>query len=102
MNNRIRHIYYVLILVVGTTMVGSLTHYHNEGMECLVHHDDAHYVQNDINCPVCSLVIDNSFDHGITAETTFYPDSFVVDIDVTHLSPFSILAEPGRAPPFVV
>lgn len=102
MNKRIRHIYYVLILAVATSLVGSLTHYHNEGMECLVHHDEAHYIQNDINCPVCSLVIDHSFDHSISAETTFYPDGFVVVINETYLSPFSFLAEPGRAPPFVV
>jgi hypothetical protein len=79
----------------------SLVHYHSEGLECLDHAEEAHIIQNESFCPICTLVVNA----GIPEPLSF--QAYIAFFEILDLP--SIIQLPnqtsfffsGRAPPLV-
>jgi hypothetical protein len=37
-------------------ILGSMAHYHSEGLECLHHANEQHYAESDPICPICTVI----------------------------------------------
>lgn len=96
-----RHISFALGLLAVIGLLGSLTHYHNETLECLNHVDEQHYVQNDILCPICTIVTDQPVDIAPDIQSDLNFEHLIEELNEMLLSPVSYYLEPGRAPPFM-
>lgn len=96
-----RHIISLIGLLAIVGLLGSLTHYHNETLECLNHVDEQHYVQNDILCPVCTIVTNQPGSTAPDYHTDLIFAHFVEEVNEIYLSPVAYYLEPGRAPPFM-
>lgn len=82
-------------------LVGSLTHYHSEGLECIDHAEEQHYVQNENLCPICTIVVSGDFNAEISAESLQYEETFISYYSSELPSTTLFHFEPGRAPPFM-
>ncbi|GAB5408635.1 MAG: hypothetical protein BalsKO_10000 [Balneolaceae bacterium] len=82
-------------------LIGSLTHYHSEGLECLEHAEEQHFVQNEMFCPVCTVLVFSDFNSTLSSEADLpeekYYSSFINDIFEGNIS----YSKFGRAPPFM-
>ncbi len=93
--------HWIALLAVAGLFV-SLIHYHSEGLECLEHLEEAHIVQNEDYCPICTLVVDTGF------ETTLPFDGFIEAVDIANLYDIALFSDEtipfssGRSPPFLV
>ena len=97
-----QHIFTLLTYITIVSATGSITHYHSEGLECLQHADEAHIVQTENTCPICTLVVSTDFDPIIVStdlNTAVETIDFFDDREL--LSPSFLLA-PGRSPPFMI
>ena len=87
------------LAVIG--LFSSLVHYHSDGLDCLDHAEEAHIIQNDNFCPICTLVVQAdileplSFDVFLSFFEILDLPSLIEVTDQTS-SLFS-----GRAPPLV-
>ncbi|MEO9887128.1 MAG: hypothetical protein ABJR05_15695 [Balneola sp.] len=88
-----------LLAVVG--LFSSLVHYHSEGLECLEHAEEAHIVQNESFCPICTLVVQADIPKPLSF------DAFLLFFEILD-SPYIIQLPnqtsfffSGRAPPLV-
>ncbi len=85
-----------------TGLIGSITHYHSEGLECLDHANEQHYVQNETFCPICTLVVSLDFDANLSVEVELTFTELVLNVN-EFSTPYSLsFLKPGRAPPFMV
>ena len=94
-----KHIFIAFIAVAG--LIGSLTHYHSEGLECLHHAEEEHYVQNDNFCPICTLVVSENFTSDLHTEIILPSKTLQFVFKDLNISTVSAFFELGRAPPFM-
>lgn len=96
-SNTYRYSLIAFLAVVG--LIGSLTHYHSEGLECLDHAEEQHFVQNENFCPICTLVVFGDFEVNHTAEAYLLSEEYFYFYgeDVAPTTPTS--SKFGRAPP---
>ncbi len=72
-------------------------------MECLVHADEQHIVQNDeVFCPVCTLSNSLFVDSDNSVQTTLDSEDFVVDFDEIYFEKKLAHHKASRAPPQLV
>lgn len=45
---------FISALLIGG-MIFSISHYHNESMECLNHTEDHHITESNVLCPICAV-----------------------------------------------
>ena len=102
MKFQIKHIYHLFALTAVLGLFGSLMHYHSEGLECLNHAEEQHYVQNDNTCPICTLVVEADHNADLDFEGFLAPEGILVISFTEAPSVDLFLSEPGRAPPFMV
>lgn len=101
MNRKITYRYSLIAFLAVAGLFGSLTHYHSEGLECLDHAEEQHFVQNEIFCPICTVLVSSDFDTNFASEAyllgekyyTFYIDD-IFEVDTFY-------SKSGRAPPFM-
>lgn len=93
------HISYFFALAAIVGLFGSIMHYHSEGLECIAHAGEAHYVENDDLCPICTLVVDEDFESNLSSDGFISPAGDVIDYRVNPDSQFTPLIKLGRAPP---
>lgn len=74
-------------------------HYHSEGLECITHVNEAHIVENDDFCPICTLVVDEDFESQVSFESFITPQEMVIDVSIRLNAQPSSLIKLGRAPP---
>lgn len=74
-------------------------HYHSEGLECITHADESHYVENDDFCPICTFVVDEDFESYLSFEGFIIPEGMIDDTSIQLKSHPTILIKLGRAPP---
>jgi len=101
LNKRITYQYSLIAFLAIAGLIGSLTHYHSEGLECLDHAEEQHYVQNENFCPICTLVVSADFEVNNSAKAYLLGEEyfFFYNEDITPTTP--IYSDPGRAPPFM-
>lgn len=71
-----KHIVLFLGLFVIGGLFSSLAHYHSEGLECVEHAQEAHYVKNEATCPVSTLLA------GFDVDTRLSFDGFITPQNV--------------------
>tara|TARA_R110002126_G_scaffold35949_2_gene109899 strand:+ start:8410 stop:8715 length:306 start_codon:yes stop_codon:yes gene_type:complete len=57
MNNKQAFYFLPVALFAVLGLFTSLVHYHSDGLECLDHAEEAHIVQNESFCPICTLIV---------------------------------------------
>lgn len=101
LNRHSTYKYSLIAFLAVAGLVGSLTHYHSEGLECLHHAEEEHYAQNDNFCPICTLVVSEDFTSNLHSEIILPSKTlqFVfIDLNISSISKFFEL---GRAPPTI-
>ena len=101
MKTRFRYIYSVLAIAAVIGLFGSLMHYHSEGLDCLTHAEEQHFVQNYNTCPICTLTVDVDFDFNLSFDAFLAPESILIVFELEAPSADLFLTRPGRAPPFM-
>lgn len=100
MNNK-QTFYFLPIAVFAVLgLFMSLVHYHNVGMECLEHAEEAHIVQTEYYCPISTLVTDEDFSTPFTFEVILSADNQVLILDSEKEFDTFIASKSGRSPPF--
>ncbi len=86
------------MLVVG--LIGSITHYHNESLECLVHADEAHFVQDeDALCLVCAIVHNRAPEKASPSTLLRLSDETILIFNEPYLEKSLAPSNISRAPP---
>tara|TARA_R110000868_G_scaffold304437_17_gene565274 strand:- start:4004 stop:4312 length:309 start_codon:yes stop_codon:yes gene_type:complete len=101
LKKRFKYQFYLIAVLAITGLIGSITHYHSEGLECLDHAEEQHYVQNDNYCPICTLVVSGDFDIQISTEVILLSDEHFFFYDEFFPSTSHFYLNFGRAPPFI-
>ncbi len=73
-----RHTVLFLGLFVIGGLITSLAHYHSEGLECVEHAQEAHYVQNEVTCPVSTLLAGFDIDTRLSFDGFLTPESVLI------------------------
>ncbi len=101
LNKKTTYKYSLIAFFAIAGLFGSLTHYHSEGLECLDHAEEQHYVQNEIFCPICTLVVFGDFETNLTSEAYLYNSIFETFYSENFSSEDLDYSKQGRAPPFL-
>lgn len=91
-----------MALLVTFGLIGSLTHYHHESLECLVHVGEEHFVQDeDTYCPACTLGSDTKIEAD--SYQVVLPNADVSDFifDELYIEKNLAQSKDSRAPPFL-
>lgn len=89
--------YFAVAAIIG--LFGSIMHYHSEGLECITHVNEQHYVENDDFCPICTFVVDEDFESYLSFEGFISQEGAIVDSSINLNTQFTPLIKLGRAPP---
>ena len=85
-------------VVVVAGLVFSISHYHNETMECLNHAESQHITDNDLLCPICGITAFAEPVSQPSVDGLWYQESIYEINDLLLIvQPFELL--PSRAPP---
>lgn len=101
MNNKITYKFSLVAVLAIIGLFGSLTHYHSEGLECLDHAEEQHFVQNEIFCPICTLLVSGDFETNLSSEAYLFGEEYspFYSDDISEVDTF--YSKLGRAPPFM-
>ena len=81
-------------------LIGALTHYHSEAMECLLHTDEQHYVQNEeVFCPNCTLINTALVSHNQSFDSFLSVDVSLDDFNEVYFEKELAHPKTSRAPP---
>lgn len=80
----------------------SMVHYHSEGLECLEHAEDAHFIQTQDYCPISTLVTDDDFVTTFSFEVLLPSQEILLKDSSENITDLSISIKSGRSPPFVI
>ena len=79
----------------------SMVHYHSEGLECLDHAEEAHFIQTQDYCPVSTLVTDEDFITTFTFEVLLPYQDLLISAFSEEIIDLSISIKKGRSPPTI-
>lgn len=85
------------LAVIG--LFSSLVHYHSDGLDCLDHAEEAHIIQNDNFCPICTLVGRTNFVPISELKAFLTPEGVVIDSYAQLASNPVAPSLKGRSPP---
>lgn len=88
-----------IFAVIG--LFTSLVHYHSEGLECLDHAEETHFIQTVDYCPVCTLVSDVDFKTPLSFDGFLVQKDSILEVKLAFKNPFFSSSKFGRAPPFM-
>ena len=92
---------FVIAFLAVIGLFSSLVHYHSDGLDCLDHAEEAHIVQNESFCPICTLVV-----HADILEPLSF-QAYIAFFEILDLPSFIEVTDQtsslfsGRAPPLV-
>lgn len=101
MSKRITYKYSLVAFIAIAGLFGSLTHYHSEGLECLDHAEEQHFVQNEIICPICTLIVSSDFEINHSTEVYLFGEIYSSFYSEGNSEVDRIYSKLGRAPPFM-
>ena len=80
----------------------SLVHYHSEGLECLEHAEEAHFIQTQDYCPISTLVTDDDFITTFSFEVLLPYQDLLQNNSPEEIIYLSISIKKGRSPPSMI
>lgn len=91
-------LFIAFLAVIG--LFSSLVHYHSDGLDCLDHAEEAHIIQTDSFCPICTLVSRTDFVPTLELQAFLTSEGVVIDSYVQLASNPILPSLKGRSPPF--
>ena len=80
----------------------SMVHYHSEGLECLDHAEEAHFIQTQDYCPISTLVTDDDFVTTFSFEVLLHFQELLLKHSSENITDLSISIKKGRSPPSLI
>jgi hypothetical protein len=80
----------------------SMMHYHSEGLLCVHHAEEQHYVENELLCPIAGLVAVPTDNNPTDYNTPLLYQKTLVEVQELLLTSEVHDTLLGRAPPFMI
>lgn len=101
MNNKQTFYFIPVALFAMLGLFISLVHYHSDGLECLDHAEEAHIVQTESFCPICTLVVQADIPKPLSFDALLSFFEILNAPSIIQLPNQTSFFFSGRAPPLV-
>lgn len=93
------HISSIIALLSVMGLLASMVHYHSEGLGCLEHAQEAHYIENTDTCPLTTLVVHFGVESDLAFDGFIKPGHFFHQEDGVFYKISYCSLSVGRDPP---